>query len=58
MHEVRVIVNLAQNYVSKHRSFRIITPYDAQRAAIVKALKDSKIPCDDKCFNVDSFQGK
>lgn len=40
------------------RSFKIITPFDPQRSALEKALKDEKLPWEDKCYNVDSFQGK
>lgn len=41
-------------------SYRIITPYDAQRGILENALKTStsKIPWEDKVFCVDSFQGR
>jgi len=51
------VVAIARHYTKQNKSFRIITPYDAQRSAIEKALKEEKIPWEDKCFNVDSFQG-
>ena len=35
---------------------RIITPYDAQRAAITQYLKGEDLPWD-RVYNVDSFQG-
>ncbi|KAF9461708.1 hypothetical protein BDZ94DRAFT_1167246, partial [Collybia nuda] len=38
------------------KDFCVITPYDAQRAAIEKALKGEGLPWD-RIFNVDSFQG-
>ncbi|KAG2367897.1 AAA domain-containing protein [Suillus spraguei] len=38
-------------------SIRIITPYDAQRSLIEEGLKHSELDWEDKCFNVDSFQG-
>ncbi|KAJ7257766.1 AAA domain-containing protein, partial [Mycena rebaudengoi] len=38
------------------KNFCIITPYDAQRAAIENQLKAEKLP-HDAVFNVDSFQG-
>ncbi|KAJ3882090.1 AAA domain-containing protein, partial [Lentinula edodes] len=38
------------------KDFCVITPYDAQRAAIEKQLKQENIPWE-KVFNVDSFQG-
>ncbi|KAI0827616.1 hypothetical protein BC628DRAFT_1279219, partial [Trametes gibbosa] len=36
--------------------FCIITPYDAQRAEIVRQLQTAELPWD-RVFNVDSFQG-
>ncbi|KAF9459527.1 P-loop containing nucleoside triphosphate hydrolase protein [Collybia nuda] len=53
--EIKTIVHLVRNYY-RHRDFCVITPYDAQRAAIEKALKDEKLPWE-RVFNVDSFQG-
>ncbi|KAG2145384.1 AAA domain-containing protein [Suillus bovinus] len=41
----------------KNKPFRIITPYDAQRNLIEEHLKLNKLDWEDKCFNVDSFQG-
>ncbi|KAK0200665.1 AAA domain-containing protein, partial [Desarmillaria ectypa] len=38
------------------RNFCIITPYDAQRAAIERELKNNNLPWE-RVFNVDSFQG-
>ncbi|KAF9459528.1 AAA domain-containing protein [Collybia nuda] len=53
--EIRTIVHLVRSYY-RHKNFCVITPYDAQRAAIEKALKDENLPWE--CvFNVDSFQG-
>jgi len=53
---VQTVVHLVRNYYS-HQDFCIITPYDAQRAAIQKELKDKDLPWD-RVFNVDSFQGQ
>ncbi|KAF8206300.1 AAA domain-containing protein, partial [Mycena galopus ATCC 62051] len=39
------------------KSYRIITPYDAQRALLESKLKTEKIPWENKVFCVDSFQG-
>lgn len=39
-------------------SFRIITPYDAQRTSIENKLRDAGLKWKDKCFNVDAFQGQ
>ncbi|PCH35505.1 hypothetical protein WOLCODRAFT_145835 [Wolfiporia cocos MD-104 SS10] len=55
--EVHTVVNLVRDYY-RNTEFSIITPYDAQRGAIQKALKADKhnLPWD--CvYNVDSFQG-
>lgn len=53
--EIDVIVHLVRSYYA-HREFCIITPYDAQRAAIEKQLKAWNLPWE-KVFTVDSFQG-
>ncbi|KAF9007589.1 P-loop containing nucleoside triphosphate hydrolase protein [Cyathus striatus] len=55
--EVKIVVALAKNLKLRGLSYRIITPYDPQRAALEKALQGAKIPHEDTCFNVDSFQG-
>jgi superfamily I DNA and/or RNA helicase len=55
MGEIRTITHLVKNYY-RRKNFCIITPYDAQRAAIEKVLKDENLPWD-RVFNVDSFQG-
>lgn len=53
--EVRTIVHLVKLYY-KDRNFCIITPYDAQRAAIERELQNNNLPWE-RVFNVDSFQG-
>ncbi|KAK7681870.1 hypothetical protein QCA50_015218 [Cerrena zonata] len=55
--EVNAVTCIARKYEYEGKSYRIITPYDAQRHAIEKSLKDSGLKWEDKCFNVDSFQG-
>jgi len=35
----------------------VITPYDGQRSLIEQMLKKEKMVWEDRCFNVDSFQG-
>ncbi|KAI6155155.1 P-loop containing nucleoside triphosphate hydrolase protein [Pisolithus tinctorius] len=55
--EARVVVQIAGEYQANRLDFRIITPYDAQRALIERELKEAKIRHEDKVFNVDSFQG-
>ncbi|KAL4249796.1 hypothetical protein ABKN59_007616 [Abortiporus biennis] len=51
------VIHLARKYNSQNKSYRIITPYDPQRGLLEKGLKDAKLPWQDKCFCVDSFQG-
>jgi len=55
--EVQVAMRLARKYYLLEKSYRIITPYDAQRSQLESALKAEKLPWEDRCFNVDSFQG-
>jgi AAA domain len=55
MQEIRTIVHLVRSYY-KHTDFCVITPYDAQRAAIEAQLKSENLPWE-RVFNVDSFQG-
>ncbi|KAI6095153.1 AAA domain-containing protein [Pisolithus sp. B1] len=51
------VVRIADAYQAKGRDFRIVTPYDAQRALIEHELEVANLEHDDKVFNVDSFQG-
>jgi hypothetical protein len=53
-----MIIHLARLYFWHGKEYRIITPYDAQRGAIEKQLELANLPWEDKCFNVDSFQGE
>ena len=53
--EIQTIVHLVHHYY-QHRDFCVITPYDAQRAALEKQLKTEGLPWE-RVFNVDSFQG-
>ncbi|KAF5376648.1 hypothetical protein D9615_007819 [Tricholomella constricta] len=53
--EIQTMVNLVTTYY-KWKNFCIITPYDAQRAAIERQLKQEDLPWE-QVFNVDSFQG-
>ncbi|KAJ7158637.1 AAA domain-containing protein [Mycena filopes] len=56
--EIKAVVGEARSCVNKGRSYRIVTPYDAQRGMLEGALKREKdIPWEDKVFCVDSFQG-
>ncbi|KAI6128961.1 AAA domain-containing protein [Pisolithus croceorrhizus] len=55
--EARVVVQIAGAYQAEGLDFRIITPYDAQRALIERELQAANVCHEDKVFNVDSFQG-
>lgn len=55
--EISVVIHLARIYHKQGKQFRIITPYDGQRSTIEKQLELAELPWEDKCFNVDSFQG-
>ncbi|KAJ7437646.1 hypothetical protein B0H11DRAFT_2255125 [Mycena galericulata] len=55
MAEIQTICNLVRNYYVTE-NFCIITPYDAQRAAIERQLKAENLLYD-AVFNMDSFQG-
>ncbi|KAG2074296.1 hypothetical protein BDR04DRAFT_202001 [Suillus decipiens] len=57
LEERQTILRIAAMLQAKDKQFRIITPYDAQRSLIEEGLKLSKLDWEDKCFNVDSFQG-
>jgi len=56
--ECKAIVQLATIFQAQEKNYRIITPYDAQRSLIEEELKKAELEWGDKCFNVDSFQGK
>ena len=49
------MVHLVKSYY-KSTNFCVITPYDAQRAAIETGLKNASLPWD-SVYNLDSFQG-
>jgi len=48
-------VHLVKHYYKK-KKFCVITPYDAQRNLLQRALKSESLPSDN-VYNVDSFQG-
>jgi superfamily I DNA and/or RNA helicase len=51
-----MVVRVARRYHQLKLGFCIITFYDPQRAAIIRALENDDLPSD--CvYNVDSFQG-
>ncbi|KIY44152.1 hypothetical protein FISHEDRAFT_52091, partial [Fistulina hepatica ATCC 64428] len=55
--EVEAVVKLVQVLGEGGVEYRVITPYDAQRALIEKTLQERELPWENTCFNVDSFQG-
>ncbi len=57
LREAQAICKLAKTLQSRRESFKVITPYDAQRALLQKLLKIEGLEWENKCFNVDSFQG-
>ncbi|KAF7350700.1 Nucleoside triphosphate hydrolase protein [Mycena sanguinolenta] len=54
--EIQTICHLVRRYSQAGKEFCVITPYDAQRAAIERQLKAENLP-HHAVFNVDSFQG-
>jgi hypothetical protein len=51
-----MVVRVARRYYQLKLNFCVITFYDPQRAAIIRALENEGLPSD--CvYNVDSFQG-
>ena len=55
--EANYVVRIAKAFHKQGKPYRIITPYDGQRSYIENLLKSGNIPWEDRCFNVDSFQG-
>ncbi|KAF8150797.1 P-loop containing nucleoside triphosphate hydrolase protein [Crassisporium funariophilum] len=55
--EVDVAIKIASQLNDLGKLFRIITPYDPQRSLLESCLKRAKLPWEDKCFNIDAFQG-
>jgi hypothetical protein len=51
-----MVVRVAGRYQQQRLNFCIITFYDPQRAAIIKALENADLPSE-HVYNVDSFQG-
>ena len=58
MREIQIVLHLVREAWKKREDFRVITPYDAQRTELEAALKRAALPWEDRCFNVDSFQGQ
>ncbi|KIJ30351.1 hypothetical protein M422DRAFT_187254, partial [Sphaerobolus stellatus SS14] len=54
--EVQTVIHLVRKHYNSC-NFVVITPYDAQRAALVAGLKGAHLLWEGRVFNVDSFQG-
>ncbi|KAL4260424.1 DNA2/NAM7 helicase-like C-terminal domain-containing protein [Pleurotus pulmonarius] len=55
--EMKLVLKLASQLQEKDLSYRIVTPYESQRNLIETSMQESEMQWEDKCFNVDSFQG-
>ncbi|EED85947.1 predicted protein [Postia placenta Mad-698-R] len=55
--ESKAVMKIAEKLEMENKSYRIITPYDAQRNYLEKEMKAFGLRWENKCFNVDSFQG-
>ncbi|KAG6900797.1 hypothetical protein C0993_000116 [Termitomyces sp. T159_Od127] len=56
--ECDAVLKLALQLQEQDKAYQIITPYDGQRNTIEGKMKQSKtLRWENKCFNVDSFQG-
>jgi hypothetical protein len=48
MKEVQAVIHIARRYQEQGKSYRIVTPYDAQRGRLEEALKSAKLNWEDK----------
>jgi regulator of nonsense transcripts 1 len=55
--EVEACLLLIKELEEKNKDYRIISPYAPQTDLILRRLKEENLPWEDKCFNVDAFQG-
>ncbi|KAF7424522.1 hypothetical protein PC9H_009829 [Pleurotus ostreatus] len=55
--EMKLVLKLASQLEEKRLSYRIVTPYESQRNLIETKMQENEMQWEDKCFNVDSFQG-
>lgn len=56
--ERQTVLKIAAKLQEEDKEYKIITPYDAQRSLLENEMKQMGLVWQDKCFNVDSFQGK
>ncbi|KAI8980183.1 P-loop containing nucleoside triphosphate hydrolase protein [Trametes punicea] len=55
--ERAIVLKIADKLQTEGKNYAIITPYDPQRKALEDEMKEAGLIWQDKCFNVDSFQG-
>ncbi|KAG6862497.1 hypothetical protein C0995_000044 [Termitomyces sp. Mi166 len=56
--ECDAVIELACKLQEQQKAYQIITPYDSQRSTIESKMKQTpNLVWENKCFNVDSFQG-
>jgi len=58
LQEVEAVTLIAKHLENNDTPYKIVTPYEAQRNKIERALDAKGLDWHDKCFNVDTFQGK
>lgn len=57
LREVQLLCSIVRNHLTG-KDWRIITPYNAQRDAIERQLKQDKLEWEARVFSVDAFQGQ
>ncbi|KAL7279197.1 hypothetical protein ACG7TL_007037 [Trametes sanguinea] len=55
--ERAVVLKIAKQLQEDGKNYAIITPYDSQRSFLEEEMKKEGLIWQEKCFNVDSFQG-
>ncbi|KAG8830151.1 hypothetical protein FRC17_005343 [Serendipita sp. 399] len=55
--EAEAAILLAKQLEARGKDYRMISPYATQTELLLRRLKEENMNWEDKCFNVDSFQG-
>ncbi|KAG8829690.1 hypothetical protein FRC17_006185, partial [Serendipita sp. 399] len=55
--EAEAAILLAKQLEARGKDYRMISPYATQTELLLTRLKEEQMNWEDKCFNVDSFQG-
>ncbi|CDO73717.1 hypothetical protein BN946_scf185015.g45 [Trametes cinnabarina] len=55
--ERATVLKIAEKLQAEGKNYAIITPYDSQRSFLEEDMQTAGLVWQDKCFNVDSFQG-